>query len=91
MGLNIGKKIKWLISQIPSMVQALLILIMVAIGIGLAIILRMLNLDMGGIVIPSLIVEIFGLYYSYQFMSNFFTKDVEIDDETALPKRKVKK
>jgi len=65
---DLGRKIGLLFS-------AILIMALLGAGIGLAILLRLANLDMGAIVVPSIIIEIFTCIIAYQFASNFFPKE----------------
>ncbi|MBD3187329.1 hypothetical protein GF325_10900 [Candidatus Bathyarchaeota archaeon] len=88
MGLNIAKNIKWLIKQIPLMITAALMLALIGAGIGVAILLRMFDLDMGAIVIPALIIEVFTAYFAYQFASNFFPKESRSPEDLEYPNGK---
>jgi cytochrome c oxidase subunit IV len=80
-------------TKLGLMIWGLLITILMGAGIWVSMFLRSLGLDYGTIVIPGLIVEVFGALFAYQLAQNFLPKEkkTERSEPSDLPQRKAKR
>lgn len=88
--------IKWVLRTIPLILSALIVIGLLGSGLAVGAILRSFDLEMGFIVLPSLIVQIVGALMAYQFVKIFFfpkekkTRDFDDEDDDLPKKRKSK-
>ena len=79
-------------NKLGMVIWSVIITIVMGAGVWMAIFLRLEGLTYGTIVIPSLIVEVFGAIFAYQLFQNFFPKAKPARAEPSdLPERKLRK